>query len=50
MVSKIFQFPAALGFQEVVDACKKYCGDSNFRFVWVEVTINIMPGFDEREQ
>lgn len=46
-ISKIFKFPHDLTIAEVVEHCKKYCGDNNFRFVWAEVTINVMAQFEE---
>lgn len=46
-ISKIFRFPPQLTIGEVVEHCKKYCGDNNFRFIWAEITINVMAQFEE---
>lgn len=46
-ISKIFKFPHDLTIAEIVEHCKKYCGDNNFRFVWAEITINVMSQFEE---
>lgn len=45
-ITKIFKFPSHLTLSEIVEAVKKYCGDNNFRFVWIEPTINVLPEFE----
>lgn len=41
--SKIFRFPPNTSLGDVVTLSKEYCKNNNFRFVWVEPTVNLMP-------